>query len=371
MTRSRLRFAVALVAASAAMGGCTFSGPFFPESVSDTPYQHDRRQSSLEVPPDLSSAGLREAYPIPGARDPSRRADRVLPEVPDMRVEREGRLRWLVVRSEPADLWDPIREFWTAQGFVLDTDDPGSGIMETGWATERQGLPVSGFRRALGRLKRTAYDYEVRDRFRTRVERGGEPGRTAIYVAHRGAHQVPRGDGFTWAPRPPEPDLELAMLRRLMLFLGREEAPDDAARAASAATTGTSAAVPVAKLMEEDGGGRYIHLPEGFDRSWRLAALALDRAGFTLLDRDRSEGLFLVRYIDAEEAAAREDGQGWFRRLTGRTQAVEPEASEYRIVLERAGDTETRIVMRDEAGGRDARESAGRILVVLAEQLDQ
>jgi outer membrane protein assembly factor BamC len=31
---------------------------------------------------------------------------------------------------------------------------------------------------------------------------------------------------------------------------------------------------------------------EGFDRAWRRVGLALDRAGFTVEDRDRTQGIF-------------------------------------------------------------------------------
>jgi outer membrane protein assembly factor BamC len=43
---------------------------------------------------------------------------------------------------------------------------------------------------------------------------------------------------------------------------------------------------------------------DSFDRAWRRVGLALDRVGFTVEDRDRSKGLFFVRYIDPERDIA-------------------------------------------------------------------
>jgi outer membrane protein assembly factor BamC len=39
-----------------------------------------------------------------------------------------------------------------------------------------------------------------------------------------------------------------------------------------------------------------VQLSETFDRAWRRVGLTLDRSGFTVEDRDRSKGLYFVRY---------------------------------------------------------------------------
>ena len=178
--------------------------------------------------PDLSRAGIRDAYPVPGARSAGRAADSVLAEVPDMRIERDGQVRWLVVEVAPQDLWQVLRDFWRAQGFELAVDDPEVGVMETGWAGKSVDLPVGGVRGLFERFKRVAYTYKVRDRFRTRIERSDEDGSIAVYVAHRGAHEVVRGDSYAWEPRPTDPGLEAEMLGRLMHHLGRSESGEDA-----------------------------------------------------------------------------------------------------------------------------------------------
>ena len=365
----RLRGAAALAAAAAALAaaGCTYvSRP--PPPPSDTPYQRDARQASLEVPPDLTRSGIRDAYPVPGAGDPSDRADAVLPRVEGVRIEREGTLRWLVVEAEPAELWPSLREFWRRQGFGFDTDDARVGVLETGWAEKRVTLPVGGVRKLLERFKRFAYTYAVRDRFRTRVERSEEPGLTEIYVTHRGAEEQVRGDSYAWAPRPSDPALEAEMLGRLMHFLARG---DDSTGAPAAVVAAGDAAEPRAGVMDDPGGGKYIRLNEGFDRGWRLVRRALDRGGFTVVDLDRAAGFFLVRYIDPDAGA--EEKEGWLGRLAfwrDRSEKEVREDVEFRIVLERGDGPPTRVVVHDAKGVRDTGESAGRILVALAENVE-
>jgi outer membrane protein assembly factor BamC len=41
-------------------------------------------------------------------------------------------------------------------------------------------------------------------------------------------------------------------------------------------------------------------LNDQFDRAWRRVGLALDRIGFVIEDKDRSNGLFFVRYADVD-----------------------------------------------------------------------
>ena len=358
-----------LAAAALATAGCTQVGPpRTPDASADSPWQRDVRTASLEVPPDLSRSGIRDAYPIPGtgAREDGREA--VLPVVEGMRIEREGRLRWLAADAEPADLWPGLRDFWERQGFALEIDDANIGVIETGWAEKRVKLPVGGLRKMLERFKRFAYTYGVRDRFRTRVERSAEKGVTEIHVTHRGAHEVVRGDSYAWAPRPSDPTLEAEMLGRLMQFLARGDAPAaDPAPAAAA----RGAAEPRVEVMDDASGGGYIRLDEGFDRGWRLVRRALDRGGFTVVDLDRSAGFFLVRYIDPDVAV--EEKRSWLGRLAfwrGGSERELPEDVDYRIVLEGGDGPPTRVAVRDAEGGRDAGRSAGRILAVLAENLE-
>ena len=41
-------------------------------------------------------------------------------------------------------------------------------------------------------------------------------------------------------------------------------------------------------------------LNESFDRAWRRVGVAIDSAGFSVEDRDRSAGEFFIRYLDSD-----------------------------------------------------------------------
>ena len=354
----RLCRALTLAAALAAVGACSsVAPPRAPAPSADSPWQRDARVSSLEVPPDLSRSGVRDAYPIPGARAQEGTRESVLPGVEGMRIERDGRLRWLVAAAEPADLWPGIRDFWQRQGFALEIDDPVVGVIETGWAEKRVQLPVGGVRKWLERFKRFAYTYGVRDRFRTRVERGAEDGETEIQVTHRGAQEVVRGESYAWAPRPSDPALEAEMLGRLMHFLAGGGAPAGQTAAPPAAVPADDAGVEV---MEDASDGKYIRLDEGFDQGWRVVRRALDRGGFTVVDLDRSAGFFLVRYIDPDAPAAKKrSGLARLAFWRGQNERELPEEVEFRVVVEGDAEPPTRVVVRDAEGARRGGARAG------------
>jgi outer membrane protein assembly factor BamC len=62
------------------------------------------------------------------------------------------------------------------------------------------------------------------------------------------------------------------------------------------------ATVSPAKLLEV-GGVRFILLNEPFDRSWRKAGLALERAGIAVGDMDRSKGIYFLKAVGKDKKA--------------------------------------------------------------------
>ena len=145
---------------------------------------------------------------------------------------------WLVVRGEAAAAWDTVREFWQSIGFVIDNESPEAGVMETDFAESRAKVDAGVVRNFLGRVLDSIYSSAERDKFRTRLERGAQPGTTEIYVSHRGMEEVyvsSYNKDTRWQPRPPDPDLEAEMLRRIMARFGvaQERAKSELARAKS------------------------------------------------------------------------------------------------------------------------------------------
>jgi outer membrane protein assembly factor BamC len=330
-------------------------------------YKSASRGASLEVPPDLTQLSRDSRYQVPGGTVTASayQVGQAAPNMPtaattlgDVRVERAGQERWLVVNRPADQLWDPVREFWQENGFLLTVDQPALGVMETDWAENRAKIPQDFIRNMLGKVLDSVYSTAERDKFRTRMERTANGG-TEIYISHRGMQEVydsTTKDTTVWQPRPADPGVEAEFLRRLMVKLGT---PADQAKALA---TASAPAKPTSRVTTA-GGTPALEVDDGFDRAWRRVGLALDRTGFTVEDRDRSAGTFFVRYV--EPSSDRKSG-GLLSKIFNKDEAANP--VKYRISLKSQGD-KTLVSVLDAKGAPETSPVAQKIVGLLAEDL--
>jgi outer membrane protein assembly factor BamC len=364
------------------LAGC--SGNILPESKK-IEYKSAGKLPPLEIPPDLTQQSRDERYVVPDVSSSkgsatysayssersgqarTTTAQDLLPQVDKMRIERSGTQRWLVVGGSPEKLWPGVKEFWQELGFLVNVEVPEAGIMETDWAENRAKIPQDIIRGTIGKVFDSLYSTAERDKFRTRLEKGAEPGTVEIYISHRGMYEIYVSEGRSdtkWQPRPADPELEAEMLRRLMVRLGVEESRAKTMVAAEQRQDR-------AKMSRATDGAGALLLEEAFDRSWRRVGLALDRVGFTVEDRDRSQGLYFVRYVDPDvDGKKKDEDKGILSKLMfwKGGAADKPAQAQYRIQVKTTGETTTVQVLTRE-GGIDRSETSKRILGLLYEQL--
>ncbi|QSI30075.1 outer membrane protein assembly factor BamC [Variovorax sp. RKNM96] len=330
-------------------------------------YKSAGKAPTLEVPPDLSQLSRDNRYAVPGGAVTANSYQTGIANAPgvptavsnigDVRMERAGTQRWIVVNRTPDQLWDPVKDFWQESGFLLTTEQRNLGIMETDWAENRAKLPQDIIRGTLGKLVDSVYSTGELDRFRTRIERTTTG--TEIFISHRGMQEVynnSRQDQTVWQPRPSDPELETEFLRRLMVKLGVSQEQSKILAATSApAKTATIASV---------GNQPVVQISEGFDRAWRRVGLALDRTGFTVEDRDRSAGIYYVRYVTPNPDKKEE---GLFSKLFS-SSSKDEKPIKFRILVKSQGESTTVSVM-NEAGAPETSANAQRIVKVIADDL--
>ncbi len=348
-------------------------------------YKSSGKLPPLEIPPDLTRPSADDRSAVPdinpkgtatfsaydkdrsGRPQVSSNSASVLPEQGgDVRIERSGTQRWLVVKGDPGQVWPVVKDFWQEVGFIVNVEVPEAGVMETDWAENRAKIDDGFIRRTLGRLLDAVYSTGERDKFRTRLERG-TVGTTEIYISHRGMEEVYTStskDSTKWQPRKPDPELEAEMLRRLMTRFGVQEARAKQQMA-------TAAEAPRSSLAAQSGG--KLMLNEQFDRAWRRVGLALDRVGFTVEDRDRSKGLYFVRYIDPEtDVKTSDDKQGFLGRMVSGLKfwgnSPSKKNEQYQIVV-REIDAGAEVNVLTKEGRQEQSATANRILTLLYDQL--
>ncbi len=370
-----------------ALAGCSSVGEMLePEKID---YKSAGKVSNtgtkLDIPPDLTqtkgdsryavgensrgtatASAFNSQRPAAGAKPVEGKVAPSSDPVTGIRVERAGSQRWLVTKQAPDVLWPRIKEFWQESGFLLAVETPEAGVMETDWAENRAKIPQDFIRNTIGKVFDSLYSTGERDKFRTRLERTPDGG-TEIYLSHRGAAEVITGqmkEKTVWTSRPSDPDLEAEFLSRLMARLSNEEKPT----LAKAAVDGAKPAAERAKLTK-DSAGSYLAVDESFDRAWRRVGLALDRVGFTVEDRDRTRGLYFVRYIDqVADAEMKKSEPGFFSRLFS-SKDDKKGAQRYRVLIKSQGETTTRISVLNEQGETATSANADRILSLLNDQL--
>ena len=335
---------------------------------------------NLEIPPDLTAGDFDDALDVPalggsatyseymGERTQRRRiaaSGDVLPDVKDVNLVREGDRRWLEIGSLPRDVWPRVISFWREQGILLTQQDPTTGVMKTDWlenrAEIRRDLVTDMMRKVVDGL----YATSTRDQYRVRIEPGIKPGTTDLYLTHRGMEErlvsntVGEGATTVWEPAGSDPEKEAAMLRRLMVYLGVTE------QRAARAVGSQRAAAPNARVVTAPGGTPALMIDDDFRRSWRTTGVALDRVGFAVEDRDRTQGIYYVRYDDPSKG---QEKKGWMSKLAFWSNDEVDTVSQYQVKLTSEGQ-QTRVEVLDKTGRRDDSATAQRILTLLAEQL--
>lgn len=367
--------AASALMALALLAGCSDVNEFLGNEDS-VDYKSTRRGEPLSIPPDLTQASSDPRYRAPSSGSTTfseyqqqgqqqvastSQTSNVLPQRDDMRVERDGDLRWLVVDRVPEDVFPKVVDFWTDTGFSVATNDPKAGLIVTNWAENRAKIPESWLRQALGAVLDSVWDSGEREKFRTRLERVN--GRTEIYISHEQMleKRVGADEGqVQWEHGKEDPGLNAAMLARLMVYLGTDV---DSARKLVA----QAEASPQSPVIQQDvrADGAMLIVDESFDRAWRRVGVALDSGGFAVDDRDRSAGEYFVRYVDTDTGAQQQE-PGFFSRMFSGDKPAQ--ATQYRVHLAESGG-QTQVTVLNASGQRDNSSTAQRMLGVLKDKM--
>lgn len=265
---------------------------------------------TLEIPPDMTSPAANEQYAIPGgdgalvanysdyskdaAAQPGKNA--VLPELKNVRLERNASQHWLVVNDKAENVWPAVKAFWLEMGFQLQVENPQAGVMETNWLENHGNAPKNYVRGVLGNGKvlDSLQSLGERDQYVTRLERSKDGLGTEVHITQQVMQETQNFNkkDLKWLPHANNSEIEIAVLQMMMTRLGGE------AITATPAAVSTSVVTAGAQLKDVSG-SKIIQINEPFDKSWRKVGLALDKARIAVEDKDRAGKLYLLRATTA------------------------------------------------------------------------
>jgi len=331
--------------------GCSTTEDFF-DDITSPDYVNSSKAKRLEVPPDLSEIEASSEYNVPGKaksykdyldreqklvsenNNPDRK--KIIENPDGMKIIKSGNLRWLHIEKEPDMIWSHVKDFWEDLGFRVLVSNKRAGIMETEWMDtndikldQAQKGILSNFDQWLDSLS----GFADKRKFRTRVEIG-EGGGTEVYISQRSAEAAAdqhariletrssdynpstiykieeyKSDGdskkvdldIKEKREIDDYEIDSELLTRLMIKLG---ATDFEAKAKV-----ENPEVIIKTEFVDKKNDFYIKMYDPYDRSWRRLGLALDIIGFVTEDKNRSEGIYYVRFneIDIPEDNNKEE----------------------------------------------------------------
>jgi len=362
--------AAALLVLAALIAGC--------QSDLDQRYLEATLEKRLELPPDLVADEVESGFELPAgiSGDDASVRDKipVLARVDSIRLEGSAGLYWLSVEEPIESLYQQVKNFWASEGYRLSIEEPVIGVMQTEWVFRKVGTnDESG-----GWLSRLFGNDDLsasQDQFRTRIERG-EQGRNRIYIVHRGTEYVYVFEGEDrsvtqfedednqWRFRQPEPELEIEMLSRLMIYLGFQRAQVEQ-QLASAKLFKPRA------LLQFDTEERspFLILKDAYQLAWNRVYHELERLNFSIVDADFDTGIGFgqegVITVATEVIESTDKGGGF--SFFGSSE--EKRQKKLTLVLSEESHELTRVEIENEQGDLDTTPEGAEFLKLLYQQI--
>ncbi|MEM7219465.1 MAG: outer membrane protein assembly factor BamC [Pseudomonadota bacterium] len=330
-------------------------------------YLEAEESKRLEVPEGLSGVNVaRDPYAIPpiantkGALYPER-APRPAPlfgsgENDNVKIQKLGDRRWLVLPEPPPIVWPKVKQFLSENGIETAQEVPLAGRITTSWFDAGGTDYRDVVRLAVQQAKRDAQASGGLERLSLTVEQGMRDNSTEVHLRHQNdalAERTAIRDliGF----RSVIPEVEEAILREVGGYLA-SEVSTQAVSMVGQDIIGASKA-----QIDLDAEGQPVLLLDlDFDRAWATITQSMSNAEIEVTDRDRSEGLLYIEL--PERALTGEDNSGLFRRMFGRGGNVLPLTVPLRAAAD-GGGYEVRVF--DESGERIEPEFARNVLNLL------
>lgn len=345
------------------------------ESGLDQRYLDVTLSESLELPPDLGVIEGESRFELPAVfsgDDPQNRDDvPVLAKVESLRLQGSANLYWLEVEEPVDNLYQQVRNFWASEGYRLIVDEPVIGIMQTEWVYKEEGgekEDAAWYENLFGNEDLSA----SQDQFRTRIERDPD-GLNRIYIAHRGTeyvHVVKTGDRFApgdvdndWDFRQPEPELEIEMLSRLMVFLGLRKAEVDQQVA------GVELFAPRAFIhFDAEENSPFIVLRDPYHIAWNRVYHQLERMNFEIADTEFRSGLTGEGSIRIKTQVEKPEEEGGFFSFLS-SDDDEVETVDYILVFLEETHEVTRVLIENRDGDLDNTPEGSEFLKLIYQQV--
>jgi len=351
------------------IGGCS--------SGMDQRYLDTSLGDRLELPPNLIETAPESSFDLPDTINVDGNTGRgqrpVLARVDSVKLQGSGDLYWLDIEDPVADLYRLVKSFWASEGYRLVVDEPAIGIMQTEWIYKEEGAerkPDNWFMALFSSSDLSA----TQDQFRTRIERGPD-GKNRIFITHRGteyqhvldskAQERERDTGKDtandWRIRQSDPELEVEMLSRLMIYLGLQQADVDQQ------VSDVGLFEPRAFMqMDSEEKSPYLLIKDPYQIAWNRVLHYLEQMNFEVQSQEfhsgfSGEGVIYIKTLVKENP----DEGGFFS-----FQSI-PETRERQLILVLSEESHdiTRVNIENDKGEIDTTPAGAELLRLLYQRI--
>jgi len=236
-----------------------------------------------------------------------------------VKIQRIDKKRWVLINNTPSELWPRVRNVLNRNGFPTASVNGSAGIIETTWLTYNS-------------------DEESEHRFRLALSPGVQLNSTEIKALHQSRT---RGQEIV-ADWPIQSDID-AKEQDMVSFIANELATqkDSSSVSLLAQEIGGESKVEIINPEISD---PFILVKLSYDRSWASVLYSLSRGGFSLIDQDQTQGLFLVNFTDEIEDVKSSGFLGWF----GKNSTKDILEANFRILFQQVeSNIEVRVITYD------------------------
>lgn len=262
-----------------------------------------RDTPNLATPPGLNSPNVSTTYKM----NPANQTGYTINNVKGMRIVSGGSQRWLVMESMTVnDVWDSINSYVNQIGMTVKYQNQAIGVIQTDWASRNTAVPQGKSLRGIFDWIGWGSMYSLNSMYMYRITLWQDGNNVVIMDTNYQMDEEYEGcssPGITntsslasseqqrtkWIARGSNPQLELEFLTQFMAFSGMPDAQVKQIAKQQAESTPKNAYVS----------GNQVIVNDTFDRTWWRTAIALDRSGLGIADKNRTSGEYDVYPLQA------------------------------------------------------------------------
>jgi len=238
---------------------------------------------------------------------------KILPHSSDVKVNSDGRRKWITVNKNPEITWDLVREFFKLEGFKIEKSNKKLGLIETDYLENRPDIPEQSLgiiRSMIRKATQQSYILPILDKYRARIEPTEDRKKTNIFISLQSIEEVLTNTGkedenTIWQSKPKDINIETEMLLRLMTFISGDKAGSIQKIIQAKSTKQINASV-----KKGINGYSKLTFNLNFLDTWDNFSWAIDQLDIDIEDKDLREKTFYIN-------EARTTDKGIFTKIFG------------------------------------------------------